>query len=155
MLEIERKFLVNSKDFKKQAFKQSKISQGFLNSDKMRTVRVRLTDEQGFLTIKGKSSASGTSRFEWEKEISTQEALDLLRLCEPGKILKTRYYVSVDKHTYEVDEFYGENEGLIIAEIELNSEDEHFTKPDWLGEEVTGQVKYYNAMLSRNSFTKW
>ena len=155
MQEIERKFLVKSMAFKREAFKTSEISQGFLNSDKHRTVRIRLTDDQGFLTIKGKSSASGLTRYEWEKEISVVDAKDLLKLCEPGLISKMRYYVKVNQHVFEVDEFYGENKGLVIAEVELNSEQENFQSPDWIGEEVTGQIKYYNAMLAKKPYSRW
>lgn len=155
MQEIERKFLVKSEAFKQEAFKSTGIAQGFLNSDKLRTVRIRMTDEKGFLTIKGESSSSGVSRFEWETQIPIEEAKTLLQLCEPGRIEKTRYYVKAGQHVYEVDEFYGENQGLLVAEIELSTEDEAFEKPDWLGEEVTGDVKYYNAMLSKQPFKNW
>lgn len=155
MQEIERKFLVKSKAFKKEAFKSSKLVQGFLNSDKSRTVRVRLTDDKGFLTIKGESSSSGVSRFEWETEISRNEAESLLELSEPGRIEKIRYYVKVGNHTFEIDEFLAENQGLTVAEVELTSEDEDYQKPDWLGKEVTGDVKYYNSMLSKQPFSKW
>ena len=155
MIEIERKFLVKSEAFKKEAFKQTRISQGFLNTDKARTVRVRLKGEQGFITIKGASSESGLSRFEWEKEIPKQEAEALLELCEPSIIDKTRYEIKLGQHIYEVDEFYGDNFGLIVAEIELNTETETYIKPDWLGNEVTGDVKYYNSQLSKNPFKSW
>ena len=155
MQEIERKFLVTSEAFKKQAFKTTTISQGFLNSNKLRAVRIRLTDTQGFITIKGESSSSGLSRYEWEKEIPINDAKDLLKLCETGMISKTRYYVNVGQHVFEVDEFYGQNEGLVVAEIELSSENESFLSPDWLGKEVTGEIKYYNAMLIRKPYRKW
>jgi len=155
MIEIERKFLVKSEAFKKEAFKQTRISQGFLNTDKARTVRVRLKGVQGFITIKGASSESGLSRFEWEKEIPKQEAEALLELCEPSIIDKTRYEIKLGQHIYEVDEFYGDNSGLIVAEIELNTETETYIKPDWLGNEVTGDVKYYNSQLSKNPFKSW
>ncbi|GAL62178.1 CYTH domain-containing protein [Algibacter lectus] len=155
MIEIERKFLVKSEAFKKEAFKQTRISQGFLNTDKARTVRVRLKGEQGFITIKGASSKSGLSRFEWEKEIPKQEAEALLELCEPSIIDKTRYEIKQGQHIYEVDEFYGDNSGLIVAEIELNTETETYIKPDWLGNEVTGDVKYYNSQLSKHPFKSW
>ncbi|NEV92685.1 CYTH domain-containing protein [Psychroflexus sp. YR1-1] len=155
MLEIERKFLVSSDAFKKEAFKTSFIAQGFLNSNKSRTVRIRITDDKGFLTIKGQSSDSGLSRFEWEREIPKGEAKALLELCEPGHIEKTRYYLNADPHVFEVDEFYGKNEGLIVAEVELSSEDETFQKPEWLGEEVTGDAKYYNSMLSKHPYSEW
>lgn len=155
MQEIERKFLVKSEAFKQEAFKSTNIAQGFLNSDKLRTVRIRMTDDKGFLTIKGESSSSGVSRFEWETQIPIEEAQTLLQLCEPGQIKKTRHYINVGQHVFEVDEFYGDNQGLIIAEVELSTEDEVFKKPDWLGEEVTGDVRYYNSMLSKQPFSKW
>ena len=155
MIEIERKFLVTSNSFKAEAFKSTRIVQGFLNTHKERTVRVRLKDGQGFLTIKGQTGTSGLSRFEWEKEIMKQEAEALLKLCEPGVIDKTRYEVKVGNHIFEVDEFYGENNGLIIAEIELKTENDVFLKPDWLGKEVTGNIKYYNSQLSKKPFKTW
>lgn len=154
-LEIERKFLVKNKDFKKEAFLIKSIKQGYLNSNKNRTVRVRISDEKAFITIKGKSNHSGTTRFEWEKEISKFEAEQLLLLCEPSIIDKTRFLVKKDGHIFEVDEFYGDNSGLIIAEIELNSENETFEKPLWLGNEVTGNNKYYNSNLSKKPFMDW
>lgn len=154
-VEIERKFLVKSTAFKTQAFKQFKISQGYLNSHPERSVRVRIKNETGFLTIKGKSEDGGISRFEWEREIPLKEAETLLKLCEPGTIEKTRFLVSVEKHVFEVDEFHGENEGLLIAEVELSSPDEQIIFPDWLGKEVTGNKKYYNSQLSKHPFAKW
>lgn len=155
MQEIERKFLVTSEGFKNEAHKRARIVQGFLNTNPERTVRVRVQGKDGYLTVKGKSTASGLSRFEWEKQISLAEAEELLHLCEPGIIEKTRYEIFFDDHTFEVDDFLGENEGLIIAEIELQSETETFQKPDWLGEEVTGKLKYYNSHLSKNPFKHW
>ena len=155
MIEIERKFLVKSDAFKNEAFSKSRIVQGFLNSDAERTVRVRIKGDMGFLTVKGISNASGTSRFEWEKEIPLSEAEQLLSLCEKGSIDKTRYFVKADKHIFEVDEFHGENDGLVVAEIELNDENETFQKPNWLGKEVTGEVKYYNSQLAKNPFKNW
>lgn len=149
--EIERKFLVSG-DFKSQAFRSERIMQGYLSSVPERTVRVRIKGNEGFITIKGKSNASGLTRYEWEKEIPVDEARELLQLSEPGMIDKTRYLVQVGKHVFEVDEFYGENEGLILAEIELQSEDEPFEKPEWLGKEVTGDTRYYNAMLSKKPY---
>jgi len=107
------------------------------------------------MTIKGKSSESGVSRYEWEKEIPVDEAQALLKLCEPGKIEKYRYLVPVGQHLFEVDEFLGDNQGLSIAEVELNSEQEHFLKPEWLGEEVTGQNQYYNSQLTLNPYKNW
>ena len=152
--EIERKFLVKG-SFKDQAYNQLRIKQGYLCSIPERTVRVRISGNQGFLTIKGKSNKSGTSRYEWEKNIPESEARDLLELCEPGIIDKTRYLVKQGEHTFEVDEFYGNNQGLILAEVELQSENEAFEKPDWLGEEVTGDKKYFNAMLMKNPYKNW
>lgn len=152
--EIERKFLVVG-DFKASAFKQTRITQGYLSSVPERTVRVRVKGEKGFITIKGIGSESGASRFEWEKEIPVSEVQELLKLCEPGVIDKTRYLVKAGEHTFEVDEFYGDNEGLTVAEVELASENETFDKPAWLGEEVTGDVKYYNSMLMKNPYKNW
>lgn len=155
MIEIERKFLVTSPKYKDESVKSTRIIQGFLNTHKERTVRIRLKGEQGFLTVKGLSSKDGLSRFEWETEISKSEAEDLLEICEPGVIDKIRYEVLVGNHTFEIDEFFGENEGLVIAEVELNSETEFFLKPDWLGKEVTGEVKYYNSQLSKSPYKLW
>ncbi len=152
--EIERKFLVKG-SFKDQAYNQLRIKQGYLCSIPERTVRVRISGNQGFLTIKGKSSKSGTSRYEWEKNIPESEARDLLELCEPGIIDKTRYLVKQGEHIFEVDEFYGHNQGLVLAEVELQSENEAFEKPGWLGEEVTGDKKYFNAMLMKNPYKNW
>lgn len=155
MIEIERKFLVNSNDYKKEAFTQKRITQGYLSSVPERTVRVRIKGDKGFLTIKGASNETGLSRFEWEKEIPLAEATALLKLCEKGIIDKTRFEVKIGNHIFEVDEFYGENEGLIIAEIELQSETESFEKPIWLGKEVTDDNRYYNSFLSKNPFVSW
>lgn len=152
--EIERKFLVKG-DYKPFVTKATRITQGYLSSVPERTVRVRVKGDKGFITIKGIGSQSGASRYEWEKEIPVDEVNELLKICEPGVIDKTRYLVPAGKHTFEVDEFYGENEGLIVAEVELSSEDEAFETPDWLGQEVTGDVKYYNSMLMKNPYTKW
>ena len=154
-LEIERKFLVENEDFKIEAYQKKLLKQGYLNSDKIRTVRVRIADDKGFITIKGKSNSTGTTRFEWEKEIDLLEAEQLLLLCEPSVIDKTRFYVKSENHIFEVDEFYSDNQGLIVAEIELNSENEQFKKPSWLGKEVTGNIKYYNSSLSKNPFKNW
>jgi CYTH domain-containing protein len=140
---------------KKESIKEKRITQGYLSSVPERTVRVRIKGEKGFITIKGMGNESGATRFEWEKEISVKDTKDLLKLCEAGIIDKTRYNVKSGKHTFEVDEFYGENAGLTVAEIELSSEDEKFDKPDWLGEEVTGDVKYFNSMLMKNPYLTW
>ena len=155
MVEIERKFLVTSEDFKKEAFAKHQIAQGYLNSNPDRTVRIRIKGESGFLTIKGKNNDSGTTRFEWETEIALMEAKPLLDLCEKGILLKTRYEIQVGKHVYEVDVFHGENEGLIIAEIELSSEQEVFEKPNWLGKEVTSDNRYYNSYICQKPFREW
>ena len=155
MLEIERKFLVKSDAFKTLAFAKNAIAQGYLNSNPERTVRVRIKGEIGFITIKGKGNESGTTRFEWEKEIPILEAKSLLNLCEKGLLEKIRHEVKVGQHVFEVDEFFGENEGLIVAEIELKNENEPFEKPDWLGKEVTNNTQYYNSALSLNPFKNW
>ena len=154
-IEIERKFLVKSEDFKNEAFNKYIIKQGFLNSHKERTVRVRLKNDQGYLTIKGKSKSNGISRYEWEKEISGSEAEELLKLCEQGIINKTRYEVKYGEHIFEIDVFLDDNYGLVVAEVELSSEDEHFEKPEWLGKEVTGDLKYFNSQLSKTPYSKW
>ena len=155
MVEIERKFLVTNQDFITQSNTSFRIVQGYLNSNPERTVRVRIKGDKGFITIKGKGNESGLTRFEWEKEISVSDAEALLQLCEKGAIDKTRYNVQFENHLFEVDVFFGENEGLIVAEIELQSENETFSKPDWLGEEVTSEEKYYNAYLSQHPFKSW
>ena len=154
-IEIERKFLVKNLNYKSESFEKKHIKQGYLNSDKNRTVRIRVSNNTGFITIKGKSNKNGTSRFEWEKEIPVTEAEELLLLCEPTIIEKTRYLIKVGYHTFEVDEFAGDNSGLVVAEIELNSEDEVFEKPNWLSKEVTGDLKYYNSSISKLPFINW
>ena len=154
-VEIERKFLVRGDDYKKQAYASSRICQGYICSSRGRTVRVRIRDNRGYLTIKGPSDNGGLSRFEFEKEITLEEAEQLMKLCEPGIIDKTRYLVKSGHHTFEVDEFYGENEGLVMAEVELQSEDEAFEKPDFIGDEVTGDHRYYNSHLLKNPFSVW
>lgn len=155
MIEIERKFLVKSDAFLKLFKTQNRIVQGYLSSMPERTVRVRIKGEKGFLTIKGKSNESGLSRMEWEKEIDVKEAELLLQICESGVIDKVRYEIEVGKHTIEVDVFEGENKGLILAEIELQTENELFEKPEWLGKEVTGDERYYNAYLNKKPFKHW
>lgn len=155
MLEIERKFLVTSDDFKQQAQTKNHIAQGYLSSDPERTVRIRIKGESGFLTIKGKGNESGTTRLEWETELSLIDAKPLLAICEPGMIDKMRYEIKSGKHVIEVDEFFGENQGLVMAEIELNDENEAFEKPNWLGLEVTNDERYYNAYMSKNPFKNW
>ena len=155
MIEIERKYLVKSDDFKSVFSKKSEIAQGYLSSVAERTVRVRIKGEKGFLTIKGIGNETGISRFEWEKEIAVDEAKQLLKLCEKGVIEKTRYEVNYQNHIIEIDVFHGENEGLILAEIELKDENETIEKPDWLGEEVTNDKQYYNSYISQNCFKNW
>ena len=152
--EIERKFLVKG-NFKPEVFKSTRIMQGYLSSVPERTVRVRINGEQGFLTIKGKGNHSGIRRYEWEKEIPLNEAKELMKLCEPGVIDKTRYLIRSGNHVFEVDEFYGENEGLVVAEVELASENEPFEKPDFIGQEVTGDIRYYNSQLMKHPFKEW
>jgi len=152
--EIERKFLVKG-DFKQYAVSYTRITQGYLSSVPERIVRVRINGDQGYITIKGVSNLSGMSRYEWEKEIPENEARELLTLCEPGIIDKTRYLVKEGKFVFEVDEFYGDNKDLLVAEVELSSEEEIFEKPEWLGEEVTGDKRYYNSKLAKNPYSHW
>ncbi|WP_294628561.1 CYTH domain-containing protein [uncultured Bacteroides sp.] len=152
--EIERKFLVSG-DFKSRVFAQSRIVQGYISSARGRTVRIRIRDGKGYLTIKGASNASGTSRYEWERELPLCEAEELMQLCEPGVIDKTRYLVRSGNHVFEIDEFYGDNDGLVVAEVELAAEDEAFVKPDFISEEVTGDVRYYNSQLMKKPYKTW
>lgn len=152
--EIERKFLVQG-EFKSSAYASERIVQGYLSSVPERTVRVRALGDKGFLTIKGVADKEGVSRYEWEKEIPVSEALELMKLCEPGIIDKVRYFIKCGTHIFEVDEFQGENAGLIMAEVELRFAAEDFERPGWLGEEVTGDKRYYNAMLSKYPYAKW
>lgn len=161
--EIERKFKVTG-DFRPYAGRSFRICQGYLSSVPERTVRIRIKGDRGYITVKGISSDSGMSRYEWEKEIPLYEALDLLKLCEPGKLIdKTRHIVEIPAENcpgssscvFEVDEFHGDNEGLLIAEIELSSEDEEFVRPLWLGEEVTGDGRYYNSYLASHPYREW
>lgn len=150
MIEIERKFLVNSNEYKNKAHKSIKIVQGYLSKDPERTVRIRICDDRGFITIKGISSEDGLSRYEWEKEIPFQEAKELLSICLPTIIEKSRFEVYHKNILFEVDEFYGKHEGLILAEVELESTQEKVELPDWIGKEVTGNKNYYNAVLSNS-----
>ena len=154
-MEIERKFLVSSDSYKRQAVSHSRIKQGYICSGHGRTVRVRLRDHCAFLTIQGPSLDGGLSRYEFEKEITLDEAEHLFRLCEPGIIDKTRYLVPSGPHTFEVDEFYGDNEGLVMAEVELSAPDEPYEKPDFIGREVTGDRRFYNSHLRQNPFKLW
>jgi adenylate cyclase len=153
--EIERKFLLKG-DFKSLATSKARIIQGYLSLVPERTVRVRIFGKKGFLTIKGIGNDAGISRYEWEKEIPLSEANELLKICEPGVIDKIRYIVPEQSGLkFEVDEFYGDNQGLTVAEIELPSEDYEFTKPDWLGKEVSGDLRYFNAMLMKKPYKGW
>ena len=156
-MEIERKFLVVGDDYRRQAYASDRIKQGYICSGHGRTVRVRLRGQCGYLTIKGPSQDGGLSRYEFEKEIDLKDAEELFKLCEPGIIDKTRYLVksSDGHHTFEVDEFYGDNEGLIMAEVELGAADETFKKPDFIGQEVTGDRRYYNSHLRKNPYKDW
>ena len=152
--EIERKFLVTG-DFRPHAIRTARIVQGYICTVPERTVRIRINDDKGYITIKGSTSANGRSRYEWEKEIPVSEAEELILLCEPGIIDKTRYFIPFGEHLFEVDQFHGENEGLIIAEIELQTEDESFERPAWLGTEVTNDARYYNASLVHLPYSRW
>ena len=153
-LEVERKFLVKA-DYKHLAKESIRISQAYLSTVNERSVRVRVMGEKGYITVKGIGNESGVSRSEWEYEIPLSDANELLSICETGIIRKKRYIIDYKGHAFEVDEFYGENEGLVVAEIELCSEDENFDKPSWLGREITGEAKYYNLMLLKNPFKNW
>ena len=153
-LEIERKFLVEG-DYKSLSTSHSRIIQGYICSQRGRTVRVRLRDEQGYLTIKGPSLDGGLSRYEFEKPITRDEALSLFHLCEPGIIDKIRWLVPQGKHTYEVDEFFGDNAGLVVAEVELSAPDEPFVHALFLGKEVTGDRRYYNSQLRIHPYKDW
>ena len=153
-LEIERKFLVVG-DYQTPATEQVRITQGYLSVDTGRTVRIRRWGDCGFLTIKGASTDNGLSRLEWEKEITLEEVELLLPLCLPGIIDKTRWLVPCGDFTFEVDEFHDDNAGLVVAEIELPTADTVFEKPDWLGQEVTGDRRYYNSQLTKVPYCKW
>lgn len=154
--EIERKFLIAG-DYKSEAYASERIIQAYLCSVPERVVRIRIKGEKGFITIKGTTNDGGLSRFEWEKEIPLEDAQSLLRLAEHGVIDKTRYFIrnTDGHHIWEVDEFHGENDGLTMAEIELSDEDDFFDKPAWLGKEVSGDKRYYNAYLSNNPYKSW
>ena len=153
-LEIERKFLVTG-DFSRQVTSAQRIVQGYICSQPGRTVRVRIRGEEGFLTIKGASDEKGLSRYEFEQKIPLADAEELLKLCEPGAIDKVRNLVPAGKHTWEVDVFHGDTEGLVLAEIELESEDEPFGRPEWIGQEVSGDRRYYNSMLTKHPYREW
>ena len=154
-LEIERKFLVLDDSYKHEAFSKSHIRQGYLCSERGKTIRIRVRDDKGYLTIKGPSLDGGLSRYEFEQEVPFADAEHLLTLCEPGIIDKVRWLVKSDSHIFEVDEFFGDNAGLVMAEVELRYEDEPYTKPHFIGEEVTGDRRYYNSQLRRHPYTLW
>ena len=154
-LEIERKFLVLNDSYKQESFSHSHIQQGYICSERGRTVRVRIRDEQAFLTIKGPSTDNGLSRYEFEKEITLEESKQLMQLCEPGIIDKIRWLVKCEQHIFEVDEFFGENAGLVMAEVELSSVDESVKLPDFIGKEMTGDRRYYNSHLRKHPFKEW
>ncbi len=151
--EIERKFLVTG-EYKQLAYDSSRIIQGYISTSP-NTVRVRIRAEKGYLTIKGPSDFAGLSRYEWEKEITLEEARELMKLCPFEVIDKTRYLIKSGNHIFEVDEFYGRNEGLVMAEVELGSEDELYEKLPFIGKEVTGDRRYYNSHLMRNPYSEW
>lgn len=153
--EIERKFLVIGNSYKQQAYAQISIMQGYICRIAGKSLRVRIANDKGILTIKGPSFDGGLSRYEWNKDISLDEAKELMHLCEPPLIWKTRYLVKSGKHTVEVDEFYGDNDGLVVAEIELEEENETYLKPDFIGEEVTGDKRYYNSRLTQHPYCEW
>ena len=155
--ETERKFLIRGEEYKSEVFRSMHLTQGYLCSTPKCSARVRISDDRGFLTLKGPSDARGLSRFEWEKEIPLSEARDLIPLCVSGLIDKTRHLVrnTDGRHVWEIDEFHGDNEGLVVAEIEISSDDDPFDRPSWLGEEVTGLRRYYNSSLSRHPFKDW
>ncbi len=153
--EIERKFLVLDDSFKHEAFSKSHIQQGYICSERGRTVRIRIKDNRAYLTIKGPSENGGLTRYEFEREIPLEDGQQMMQLCEPGIIDKTRWLVKSGKHTFEVDEFFGDNEGLVVAEVELSYEDEPYKKPHFIGKEVTGDRRYYNSQLRLCPFNKW
>lgn len=154
-LEIERKFMVKKGGaYKRVAFSSSRIKQGYMPCATA-TVRVRTRDDKAYLTIKGRSTDNGMTRYEFEKEITPDEADHLFKLCAGGVIDKTRYLVKSGNHTFEVDEFYGDNEGLVMAEVELGSESEPYEKPDFIDREVTGDRRFYNSHLLTNPYKNW
>lgn len=154
-LEIERKFLVVGCGYRDAARAADHLVQGYISTARGRTVRVRIRCGRGYLTIKGPADAEGVSRYEWEKEISPDDARDLMKLCLPGVIDKTRYLVDCGPHTWEVDEFHGDNEGLVVAEVELERPDEPYCKPAFVGRELTGDIRFYNSQLTLRPFSAW
>jgi CYTH domain-containing protein len=155
VIEIERKFLVKNETFKSESIKKQLITQAYLSSDPKRSVRIRICEQNAYITIKGQTSESGTSRYEWEKEINIDDAKQLMLLCREGVVTKIRHLIPFKNHKFEVDEFLKDNSGLVIAEIELSNENEDFERPRWLGKEVTGIKKYYNSQLSQNAYVNW
>lgn len=153
--EIERKFLVTDDSYKAIAFHSDRIAQGYICREGGNSARVRVRGEKGYITIKGPSTDDGLSRYEWEKEIPASEAWELMKLCHGGIIDKTRYLVKSGRHTFEVDEFHGDNEGLVVAEVELKELDEKFECPQFIGKEVTGEKRYYNSHLTRMPYKLW
>ena len=154
-IEIERKFLVQDDSFKKESFSHSHVVQGYICSDEERTVRIRIRDERAYITIKGPTPEGGLHCYEFEKEIMLDEGLQLMKLCEPGIIDKVRWLVKSGKHTFEVDEFFGDNEGLVMAEVELSAEDEKVSIPSFIGKEVTGDPRYFNSYLRLHPYHTW
>ena len=153
--EIERKFLVKDDSYKSLAFSKTHIEQGYFATEPGRTVRIRIRDDKGYLTIKGAPKKGEFGRYDFEREIPMEDAREMMELCMPGRVNKDRYLVKSGKHTIEVDEFFGDNEGLVMAEIELKAEEEPFVMPAWAGKEVTGDRRYYNSMLTHHPFTEW
>lgn len=154
-IEIERKFLVTDDSYKTLAYHSDRIAQGYICREGGNSARVRVRGDKGYITIKGPSRDGGLSRYEWEKEIPVQEAWELMRLCNGATIDKTRYLVRCGAHTFEIDEFHGDNEGLVVAEVELSNVDELFEKPGFIGKEVTGDKRYYNSSLTRVPYKCW
>lgn len=154
-IEIERKFLVLNDSYKKEAFSHSHIQQGYICSDSKRTVRVRVRDNRAYLTIKSPTPEGGLSCNEFEIEIKLEEGKQLMKICEPGIIDKVRWLVKCGKHTFEVDEFSCDNEGLVMAEVELSSVDEQVEIPNFIGQEVTGDRKYFNTQLRKHPYKTW
>ena len=154
-LEIERKYLVLDSSYKHEAYSSSHIRQGYICSERGRSVRIRIRDEHAYLTIKGPSLDGGLSRYEFEQQIPFDDAQKLMSLCEPGIIDKTRWLVRSGDHIFEVDEFHADNDGLVVAEVELNNPTETPLLPHFIGQEVTGDRRYYNSQLRRHPYTQW
>lgn len=154
-LEIERKYLVLDSSYKHEAYSSSHIRQGYICSERGRSVRIRIRDEHAYLTIKGPSLDGGLSRYEFEQQIPFDDAQKLMSLCEPGIIDKTRWLVRSGEHIFEVDEFHADNDGLVVAEVELNDPTETPLLPHFIGQEVTGDRRYYNSQLRRHPYTQW